>query len=152
MENPAKSTVENGTQNIDRNGTTVEKNGIKITITPNNGPTGTTVLVLVNGLPLNNFLPFASVSFKDKLGNPGNSLGQDGQIDTRTADANGFLRTQLIIPKNVLVAAFPGAQNPSKLVPTAIGMGAIVLSYIDPIAYQNKEASDRRIEIPFEVK
>lgn len=119
--------------------TTVEKNGVRLTISPSSGPVGTAVDVALAGVPANT--GYGVVSFKDATG----AFGEDGLttdyvIDTRALGEDGSLRLVYHIPANVLVGASPDAQAATERRPTTAGPGAVVLS----VAYVE-------LEIPFTV-
>ena len=119
--------------------TTVEKDGVQMTISPSTGPVGTAVDVTIAGVPKNT--GYGVVSFKDGTGAFGeDELTSDYVVDTRIVGEGGSLHLVYKIPANVLVSASPDAQNPTAKTPTSGGPGNIVLS-----------VSNVELEAPFTV-
>ena len=107
--------------------TTVEKDGVQMTISPSSGPVGTAVDVTLTGVPKN--AGYGVLSFKDATGAFGeDELTSDYVVDTRTVGEGGSVHLVYKIPANVLVTASPDAQNPTKKALTTAGTGAIVLA------------------------
>lgn len=144
------SAIPSQTQKPLTNSGTVEQGNVKISIIPNFGPVGTKVKVTISGIIPNPNAPYADLSFMDDQGPGEDSLTNQG-IDTRNFTPNQPYVTTYTIPENVLVAAVPNAQEPTKKVPTHIGADSIVLSYQDYDAYKAGTPSDKEIKIPFTV-
>ena len=107
--------------------TTVEKNGVQLTISPSSGPVGTVVNVTLTGVPKNT--GYGVVSFKDATGAFGeDELTSDYVVDSRTVGEGGSLHLVYKIPANVLVTASPDAQAATRKTPTTSGSGAVVFA------------------------
>ena len=108
-------------------GTTVEKDGVQMTISPSSGQVGTSVDVTLTGVPRNT--GYGVVSFKDRTGAFGeDELTSDYVVDSRTVGEGGSLHLVYKIPANVLVTASPDAQAATRKTPTTSGSGAVVFA------------------------
>lgn len=127
----------------------LKKNGITMCITPYSGPIGTSISIVLFGMPTNFENPFASIGFQDSTGAPG---ADTITIDTRTLKTGEYYHTNYTIPDSVLVSAYSSAQNPSKKVPTNPGKGIIRLNYLDP-KIQNPPVgeSTEELDVPFDI-
>jgi hypothetical protein len=132
---------------------TVTGNGVTMRISKNGGPVGSVIKVDISGLPS---MPFTNNALLDfRATNKADSADADSadsgiSIDQNKLSDGGKFSTSFTIPRYVLTSA-PGAQNPNVKTATPEGVGYIFLNYTDPTDYQNKQASDKTIQISFTV-